>query len=168
MTHSDLIERAKAFLRGQGCNPVYAGNAGCAEIPDAIGWSHRWSINGSIVVECKVSVEDFLRDKRKPYIKLGNGRMGDFRYFLCPKGVLGGELVEKHFSDHGLLYPNGRGCKIVRVAPCRLHPNRKGEIRYLRQAIVHIQNNLSASGVKFDPCQLAKWASSSALESQPA
>ena len=139
-------------------------NASCLEIPDAIGWSNSYRVHGSIVVECKVSVEDFLRDKRKPHVNRGNGKMGDFRYFLCPAGVLSPEMVEKHFPDHGLLYPRGQGSTIIRVAPCRLHPNKKCEVRFLKQAIVNIHANLFGRGCSFDPCELSKFNGSMTIE----
>jgi hypothetical protein len=155
MNHHELISRACSFLSGRGCNPIYTGNASCLEIPDAIGWTNRWDCRGSIVVECKVSVADFLRDKHKPHVKRGNGKMGDFRYFLSPLDILTAELVEKHFPDHGLLHPYGRGSKIIRVAPCRLNANKDCEVRYLKQAIVNIHGNLLARGCEFDPNELS-------------
>ena len=108
-THDHLCERAAAWLRSTGrCDPVLAGIASCYEIPDAIGWN----VGGSIVIECKTSRVDFLRDRKK-YVRLRHpdgwayqskrltkkkavemgcveepiANMGDRRYFLCPPEV---------------------------------------------------------------------------------
>jgi len=76
MSHKELCDRAASWLRGsKRCDPVLYGIASAREIPDAIGWNSY----GSIVVECKMSVEDFLRDKAKNHAA---SRMGDAR-FLC-------------------------------------------------------------------------------------
>jgi hypothetical protein len=47
------------------CNPVFDNVASCAEVPDAIGWSSKYNVRGSVVVECKASRTDFYRDKTK-------------------------------------------------------------------------------------------------------
>jgi len=66
------------------------------EIPDVIGFSaYR-----SILIECKVSRADFLRDKRKPhrnYIRA----LGNLRYFLTLPNVACPEDIK---NGWGLLY----------------------------------------------------------------
>jgi hypothetical protein len=136
---------------------VFSGNASCAEIPDAIGWS----AHGSIVVECKTSILDFYADEEK-YIRytrpgwhskiMGNGRkkqleeagyqkfvvpnMGDYRYFLCESGIIEQAHMEKYPSQ-GLLHIAGRRIKVILEAGRRESPNLRGELRYLRFAIVN-------------------------------
>lgn len=138
--HARLCTLAEKFLRGRGCHLVYSGFAIVSEIPDAMGWSGSWKNAGSIVVECKVSRQDWLRDKRKtcvlePGIRCGRGRMGEYRYFLCPAGLLTAEDVEQHYPDHGLIVPFGRGCKIVRLAPYRLDANKIAEAYVLSKLL---------------------------------
>ena len=121
MTHDDLCARAVRWLRGtMHCNPVFSRNASCGEVPDAIGWTSRYSSHGSIVVECKTSHSDFLADKKKAvhykhpehnyswysgrrmarkvaqregYIEVAVPRMGDFRYFMCVSPTFGTRWV---------------------------------------------------------------------------
>ena len=82
MTHADLVNRARAWLRRQGCAIVLTEfHANTQEKPDAIGWRDGLSI----LVECKVSRADFLADRRKSF--RAEGGMGDWRYFLAPPGV---------------------------------------------------------------------------------
>src|SRR5262245_18102650 len=132
MTRDELCEKAMRWLRGtRRCNPVYAHNASCSEIPDAIGWSssHQW--RGSTVIECKTSVSDFYADLRKyrmwqhpehdlwrfPTKRISKKRaeqegfktiellsMGDYRFYFCQTDVLSIELVADKAPDHGLIY----------------------------------------------------------------
>lgn len=149
--HKVLCGQASAWLRGSmRCDPVLYGIASTAEIPDAIGWRS----DGSIVVECKVSVEDFLRDKRKNH---ADRRMGDRRYFITPFGLIDSEYVAKHFPDHGLIQPNGRKIVMLRQAPMRDLPNHRAEIRYLRFALIHVRSNLLKVGCSVDLPSLAQF-----------
>jgi hypothetical protein len=154
MTHFDLVIRARKWLTGsQRCFPVFCESTSCREAPDAIGWNPH----GSIVVECKVSVEDFLRDnykyvgykdpkwgyifsskgrarelKAKGYERVELLRMGKQRFFLCPPRLIIPEMLEKRNPDHGLLYVEGNHLKIVVKAPVRENADLDSEIRLLR------------------------------------
>jgi hypothetical protein len=150
MTHADLCERAIRWLRGQRCDPVLHGIASSAEIPDAIGWGS----DGSIVIECKISIGDLLRDKRKNHAEK---RMGDRRLFLCPFGLVAAGYIEKHFPDHGLLSPQGRKMTVLRTAPIRQHPNHRSEVRYLRFALIHARSNLLKLGCGVDLAALCQF-----------
>jgi hypothetical protein len=62
------------------------------EYPDVIGFG---SGGHSVLVECKVTRNDFIGDGKKKfrvYPKLG---MGTQRYFLCPRGVINPEDLLK-------------------------------------------------------------------------
>lgn len=151
MKHEDLCKRAAAWLRGsERCDPVLYGIASTAEIPDAIGWCS----SGSIVVECKVSREDFMRDKAKNHAA---NRMGDKRYFMVPAGLVSLECVEKHFPDHGLLEINGRRVMTTRFAPMRPEANLRREVRYLRFALIHARSNLLKVGCSVDMAALCQF-----------
>ncbi len=88
--HAALVRRAARWLRGTrrcGLVLVECQASCCTEIPDAIGWDGR---GRSTLVECKVSRSDFYADRRKP----GAGtRIGCFRYYLTPPGVLDPKLL---------------------------------------------------------------------------
>lgn len=116
MTHSELVKYSSRWLLNQNIVRVTleefgAGNNG--EIPDVIGFGR---FGNSVVIECKVSRSDFLRDHKKPFRK-ENG-MGKYRLFSCPWGLINiNELPEKW----GLVWfnENGYGRIQKRVFPKR-------------------------------------------------
>lgn len=63
MTHAELVKRAARWLRNtMNCGVVLVEHGGGLEIHDAIGWKRGLQ---SILVECKVSREDFRADFKK-------------------------------------------------------------------------------------------------------
>lgn len=111
MTHSDLNQIAKRWLlraqsaKGPGCKVAFVevGALGDSERADA--WGYRWDWDGgSVLVEVKVSRSDFLRDKNKPHRQAGG--LGDFRYYMCPEGVIALDDLPERW---GLLWVNKRG-----------------------------------------------------------
>lgn len=113
-THGELCKLAASWLKrsysagGCGCSSSYievkSGSNG-GEIVDAIGLK---TADGTevIVVEAKVSRGDFFADKKKPFRQTPGDGMGDYRYYICPEGLIDkNELPEKW----GLLYVGGRG-----------------------------------------------------------
>jgi len=99
--HDELVDRACRWLKGTcGCT-VSAGElrafTGSGEIPDAIGWRAEYSI----LVECKTSRSDFFADRDKIFRIESALGVGDYRFYLCPPGVIEpSELPE----NWGLLY----------------------------------------------------------------
>lgn len=169
-THDQLCERATKWLSGQRCNPVFRGVASASEVPDAIGWSSRWNCEGSIVVECKVSLADFRADSYKRFpsklpdkdctVCEGRGwednkqrkvclcrkplKMGSRRYFMVPEGIVSLADMER-YPDHGLLYVRGaRRVIVMKPAPERAEQNFHTELRLLRFAIINQKENLSS------------------------
>ncbi len=141
MNHEHLCKRARRWLEGsRRCNLVLSGIASTSEIPDAIGWCTAYKWYGSIVVECKISLTDFHRDKRKKHPE----RMGVRRYFLVPWGLVNVYSIEKHYPDHGLLYAKGRQVIVAREAPERAAPDLRSEIRLLQFALIHLRMNLGS------------------------
>ena len=107
MTHKELVKKAKGWLRAKGCGVVItemASNAG--QEPDAIGWQRSFSI----LIECKASRSDYMKDKNKEHQRLGKS-MGDKRYYLAPKGIIKPEELPEKW---GLLEPYGNGVKRIR------------------------------------------------------
>ena len=73
------------------------------EIPDNIGFNGS---GGSILIECKISLADFNKDKEKHFRKYEEMGMGDERYFCAPKGILKPEIIPEKW---GLIeYENNR------------------------------------------------------------
>lgn len=87
LTHGELVRRAWHWLKNsQGCSVVVTRACLAAdEQPDAIGWDSR---GVSVLVECKVSRGDFLRDRKKPHRLHASLGMGDRRFYLSPPGLL--------------------------------------------------------------------------------
>lgn len=152
MTHAQLVERARGWLQRQGCQVVLCEFTldEYGEIPDAFGlnfeigfdWSggrrdELLSIRArSILIECKASRADFLRDARKPHRQLtdalktpaASGRqqtpvpgvppLGDQRYYLTPRGLLDQAEIP---GGWGLLEATARQIRKVVDAPGCLH-----------------------------------------------
>jgi hypothetical protein len=84
-SHADLVFRARTWLTNtRKCAVVLSevGSWNLSEIPDAIGWTPK---GHSILIECKASRADFLRDTEKQsrqddYFKA----LGAFRYYFVP------------------------------------------------------------------------------------
>jgi len=53
------------------------------ELPDVFGFSRYYSI----LIECKASRADFLRDRKKPFRQHPEQGIGARRYYLCNEGV---------------------------------------------------------------------------------
>ena len=90
-SHDELVSRAGRWLRNScGCGAVLEELVACTrngEIPDAVGFRQ----NGSILVECKVSRSDFLRDRKKPFRNPRAKGVGNWRFYLAPQGLLNPE-----------------------------------------------------------------------------
>lgn len=95
--HDALVLKAERWLRNLGCAAVVRDPFNTPltrETPDAIGW-----LDGlSVLVEVKTSRSDFLADFKKPFRLHPETGMGDWRFYMCPPGVI-------HADD----LPNGWG-----------------------------------------------------------
>lgn len=120
-SHADLCAIAVKWLQrplsraGHDCgvalSEIKSGWGG--EIPDAIGWRSKGDkFDCSVLVECKVSRSDFLADKNKPH-RIAGG-IGNYRYFLCPDGVIKPDELP---ANWGLLYVNNRGHVKAQAGP---------------------------------------------------
>lgn len=99
MTHQELVHRATKWLRSRKCNVVLAEPTAVSglEIPDAIGWSPTGAqTTTSVLVECKVSRADFLKDRQKGTRTAPNDKqLGNERWFMTPRRLLEpGEIPE--------------------------------------------------------------------------
>lgn len=91
VTHAVLVALAARWLHGtMKCGLVVTERLapGADEAPDAIGWT-TYDGQRSILVECKVSLEDWRADRQKPSRADAAG-MGRERWYLTPAGLLGG------------------------------------------------------------------------------
>lgn len=140
MTHDDLVVRAAKWLTNiKRCSPVYTEQMTLSESPDAIGWT--WQ--GSILVECKTSISDFLADKRKPCRVDGYLGVGRERFYMIAPGLL---KTDKFLEIFDSTYEWHRGWGVVAVQtqvrvviPANVQPKYSefGEIRLLRAATLN-------------------------------
>ena len=144
--HKDLCMKAEAFLRkAMGCSTA-VNELKCRtktrEIPDAIGWKK----NKSVLIECKTPRSDFLVDKKKKFRTNPELGMGDFRFCLCPEGVIKPEdLPEKWgliYDIEGVLEmiigPRGKGW--VTSKAHFIGGNKEAEMSLLLSALRRIQD----------------------------
>lgn len=124
-THNELIELGRAW-----CIKPYSacadyGHSGCAvviteikantyamEEPDVLGFCNK----GSILIECKASRADFLKDKEKVFRHpaLKEMALGNQRWYLAPLGIIKPDEVPEDWGllevlrNRDILYPKIR------------------------------------------------------------
>lgn len=139
-THKELTELAVKWLKrsqsqkGPGCQVAVSEcrSGRSDEIPDAIGFRATGKNDGSVIVEVKVSRSDFLADARKAHRNGTVIGLGNWRYYLCPEGVIKPEELPEQW---GLLYVNNRGHIKPIVGPILESNSRKRKrlIEFMRQ-----------------------------------
>lgn len=88
MTHQKLVQLARLWLiKARQCSVVLCEKVSpMGESPDAIGWRNG---RHSILIECKVSLADFRRDRDKWFRHDSAGvGLGQQRFFMAPPGVI--------------------------------------------------------------------------------
>jgi len=121
MTHRDLCSIAAKWLLRHDENTTIPNcslvlkevdcASGYGEIPDVIGFGS----GTSVLIEVKVSYEDFIADKLKPFRVDKEEGMGCYRYILAPTNVIQKILDEEGFefsSDYGWGFLEFDGSKI--------------------------------------------------------
>lgn len=80
------------------------------EKPDVIAWNGSCSV----LIEVKVSRNDFLKDCKKPFRKMSEKGIGQYRYYCCPEGLISENEIPENW---GLLYLNNKNkIEIIKVA----------------------------------------------------
>ena len=147
MTHNDLVKKASKWLKAQGCGLIITEMSGRTQEPDAIGWYPCYSI----LIECKATRADFLRDKHKPWNRGIGKSMGDKRYYLAPSGII---KIEELPNGWGLLEPSGKGLKIIRYPLWSKEKNWQSEISLLISAFRRVEgimpNGVSARFYQYE------------------
>lgn len=144
--HDKLVKLGSAWLMN---NTPTKGNFDCskcnivtteivtfaAENPDVLGFAND---NNSVLLEAKISKEDFKRDFKKDFrINPGKG-MGDFRLYIAPEGLI---KVEELPPKWGLIEVNDKDkCRIVKYAE-RQQSNKANEFIVLTSLIKRIGQN---------------------------
>lgn len=112
LTHDQLVEKARAWLRRQGCRVILHDpfRTPLAEQPDAIGWRE----GVSILVEAKTSIADFRADAKKPFRIEPHRGIGDWRFFITPPQLLANEQLPEGW---GLIEADARRTAVVVGGP---------------------------------------------------
>jgi hypothetical protein len=84
--HEVLVQAAvRWLLRAGGCSIAFSEFATAGpEVPDAIGFN----CFTTIIIECKASRGDFLRDQKKTFRRRPYLGLGRERYYMAPGGML--------------------------------------------------------------------------------
>ena len=139
-SHRDLCIKASKYLKYKGLQPFYKCQyvvcelvrATGSESPDAFGFCN----NSSQLIEVKVSRADFLADKKKSFRKNPKNGLGDYRSYLCPKGIIKESDLPKYW---GLLWVDEKG-KIAEIVKPELQVSNKQEEIYLIMSILRREN----------------------------
>ncbi|NAX44820.1 MULTISPECIES: hypothetical protein [unclassified Vibrio] len=109
--HDELCRRSAQFLKNNGFNVVFDDRfAPTSEQPDAFGISGT----STCLIEVKVSRSDFLADSKKWFRQEPEKGMGDWRFYLCPKGLIS---VDELPHGWGLLYATEKQIRKVHGWP---------------------------------------------------
>ena len=124
MRHATLVQLGVKWLSRQCSVVLYEAAAVAKEIPDVIGWAGP----RAVLIECKVTRADFLRDADKIARTKARAGMGQRRYYLCPAGVIQvGDLPAKW----GLLWAEKGRITVQREARGFPERNLLAEVEYL-------------------------------------
>jgi hypothetical protein len=83
--HSTLVAMGVRWLSRQCSVVLYEFATEADENPDVIGWAPGAV---SVLIECKLSRSDFLRDVTKTVRRNPRAGMGHRRYYLCPPDLI--------------------------------------------------------------------------------
>lgn len=128
--HQKLVEKGRIWLFRK-CPIVLTEINSISEAPDVLGFQ-----NGlSILIECKANLPDYYADGRKYFREKAEHGIGDYRYYLTPKG-----LLERAKLRHGwgLLELNGNGISKIKEASKFPVVNKWHEVALLQSAIRRI------------------------------
>jgi len=125
-THEQVIAKAARWAKKKYPVVITEIVSTTRESPDVLAFGS----NVSVVIECKISRSDFLKDKKKSFRKKTEMGMGRIRYYCAPAGI-----IEKHEvpDNWGLLIIGSTGKAItIKKPPNILLPyNAKAEIACL-------------------------------------
>lgn len=143
-THTALVQRAERWLlTARRCSVVITelGTWSTDEIPDALGFTNLHSV----LVECKISRSDFLADAKKVFRREPNRGMGNFRFYLCPAGLIKAEEVP---APWGLVYAYpSRARQVKKAIFCESNP------KHERAILLAIARRAQAKGLMAEICK---------------
>lgn len=130
MTHKQLVEIGRSWLAKRCPVVITELSSAAGEIPDVIGFEGRiYDIGfGTHLIECKTSISDFNADIKKLYRRHSYMGMGDYRYYLSEKGLIG---IEKIPEKWGLLEVQDSGKIFIAVHAQKQEADKKREVSFL-------------------------------------
>jgi ribonuclease HI len=138
ITHSELIKISAKWLKKHNHNiknpqctlilEDLVAQTSSGEVPDVLGFNY-WA---SVMIEVKVSRDDFLGDKKKMFRRKEHLGMGEFRYYCCPEGMIKESDLP---AGWGLLWLNEKKKIDIIVEPTRKQSNGSCEITMLLSKI---------------------------------
>jgi hypothetical protein len=156
MSHAVLCERGRRWLGDKARCPIVLVEfvTRLGEIPDVIGFRNEGM--DSIVIECKASRGDFLRDAKKRHRQQDTLALGSYRYFLSEPGVI---QVADLPARWGLLWVTRKSIELLAGADPRRHywppetdvwrwPALKGEQNILFNALLRAKMSLGAAAFR--------------------
>jgi len=132
MRHSTLVAMGVRWLSRQCSIVLYEFATEADENPDVIGWASA----GSVLIECKLTRADFLRDAKKAARKNPRAGMGQRRYYLCPPDVI---QVKDLPPKWGLLWAARGAVMVEREARGYPERNLLAEVRFLSSMLRRAQ-----------------------------
>ena len=138
MQHSTLVSMGVRWLSRQCSVVLYEFATRTDEIPDVIGWAPG---SDSVVIECKLTRSDFLRDAAKAFRKNPPAGMGRRRYYLSPPDVI---QVKDLPPKWGLLWAAKGQVTVEREARGHAARNLGAEVRFLSSMLRRAQIRIGA------------------------
>jgi hypothetical protein len=133
MQHSTLVAMGVRWLSRK-CSIVFYEFATAAdENPDVIGWVPG---AGSVLIECKLTRADFLRDASKTVRRNSRAGMGHRRYYLCPPELI---QVKDLPPKWGLLWTTKGQVTVKREARGCPERNLAAEVQFLSSMLRRAQ-----------------------------
>jgi len=133
MQHSTLVAMGVRWLNRQCSVVLYEFATPADENPDVIGWAPG---SGSILIECKLTRSDFLKDATKTVRLNPRSGMGHRRYYLCPADLI---QVKELPPKWGLLWVFK--CQVIVKREARGHSERNliAEVSFLSSMLRRAQ-----------------------------
>lgn len=147
MTHSELVTIGYKWVLGK-CGFAFKElKTNHDEIPDVLGFNSQ----GTFLLEAKVSKSDFLADRKKSFRIFSEKGIGDWRFFIVPKGLIKKEELPE---DWGLIEVNEKGKCVTVYNPFgkgniyskweRCNKNFDAEYQFMYSALrrLHLRNRI--------------------------
>lgn len=132
MDHKTLVSLGGRWLKSRCSIVFYEFSTVAGETPDGIGWKSGLSI----LIECKFSRTDFLRDTKKIFRNHAFLGMGQQRYYLSPPEVI---QVSDLPPRWGLLWAYKNRVVVKKIAEAQEDYSLLSELKFLNSMLRRVQ-----------------------------